>query len=213
MARLAYLQKVIGGLEKEQESFGEGEIADAELQRKTMQAEKRIGELQAQIAALNVEKEKRVAELEQQLALAQAELKKKRAETTAAVEQITSDAEMVLLRQKCRSQRVRELLQPFTAASFWQPGRERPDETVTKGPISLSRLREEGALDNTSRGLTALLHIACRERPNDSRPKWSFGKNSGFDGLNDQDKETMVEAQGYLRELGEALVAEGMLAP
>ena len=75
-------------------------------------------------------------------------------------------------------------------------------------PMSLSELRASGALDPSTKGINALILVA--NRGENDRPHW--GKIRTVATATDDAVATAKKAQQYLIDLGDALVAEGMLS-
>jgi len=185
----------------------------AQLDLRLRESQNELAELKATIEAMTIASDKHVAELEQELAKARAEVNIKRAETAAIEQEGEQKADRILQLKKLESREVKGLLQPFLAHSYWQPGNVSRGSQVKKGPISLKALKASGALEPTNDGLSTLLEIAARPHAQDDRPRWGFGKHKAFRDLTPDDLDKLTEAQGYLIELGEVMVSEGMLAP
>lgn len=183
----------------------------AEVLRKTTQAEAALLQQQAQS-----QRERSEAEIKYKDALAEIERLKQQADVKRTVQdtdaRLARDKQLAASRRKeqvvlARSSEVTRLLAPFLTPGYWQPGLGEP--TYDKGPVSLKRLIAEGALEKSADGLQKLLWIA--QDPGDqARPRWGFGPSVAH--VPPSEYEQIRKAQQYLIELGEVMVAEGMLA-
>ena len=134
----------------------------------------------------------------------------------AQIEQAQAKARMAQLRQRARTSEVRQYLQPFITNGRTQPasggfrGYGQNIKVVEEGPVSLSRLREMGALDRTMSGLEHL--VAAATNQND-RPTWTIPNAQFSHDWSRQTQSFLQKAQDLLNELGPALVEEKLLAP
>jgi len=131
-------------------------------------------------------------------------------------------AELATQRAYLRSiegrQQVQSYLQPFVAPGFGQPHgytvRNLSFETTSqKGPVSLGRLRQIGALKDDMEGIS-MLAAAANNFHND-RPKWAVRSYITVDppaNWSAAERQLAKRAQELLRTYGDALVEEGLLA-
>lgn len=209
----------------------------ADLDRARAEAERLLKEARAEISAMktqfDIEQKAREADLKKQLLesdmkhrdeiarlerdLKVAQAKRDAADVQADIEknQIHADAEMQKRMEKCRNPEVRNVLAPFLAEGYWQPGDKNGAKGIDKKPISLSRLRSYGALAPDAKGLQKLLECGTNRyhygKADLVRPRWSYDPR-----LNKNTPEAIEEmkkAQAFLNELGDALVELKMLAP
>jgi len=110
-------------------------------------------------------------------------------------------------------------LKPFTAPGYLQPkvgsNAWTTERTVEKQPVSLSRLKKSGALEDTMKGLERLFIFGGGKNPalNNSRPLGAFPQYWAYR-LNKPDVlEAVKRAQELLRDHGQALVEEQLLSP
>jgi hypothetical protein len=123
-----------------------------------------------------------------------------------------AEAERRRLVAEARELRVRQLLAPFLARGFKQPKEWQGtflafERTAEEKPISLMTLRSVGALEPTAEGLGSLAWVAGDVK--NDRPHWNFGH---FNSWSAETHRFVAGVQALLRELGEVLVEEGMLA-
>jgi len=112
------------------------------------------------------------------------------------------------LRAKAESKRVHDVLAPFFAKAYYQ--HRMPTGSYEKQPVSLSRLKELGALNRDVYGLR-MLNAVATDRNDKDRPRWPF--HEYYIKLNEEEKDYVKEAHEYLLELGPILVEEEYLAP
>ena len=110
---------------------------------------------------------------------------------------------------------IRRLLSPFILPGYVQPVTSFEfRQSKAKGPLSLSALKESGALDPDDEGLLALLRIGGSRqegRAND-RPLGSFPQfHSKLDITKSRVRASVTRAQTLLREFGEFMVEDGLL--
>lgn len=114
---------------------------------------------------------------------------------------------------------VERYLQPFTAPGYLQPKSDRnawdTERTVDKEPVSLSRLKRLGALEDTMEGLKRLYIFGGGKNPalNNSRPLGSFPQYWAQHLNKPEVHQAVQRAQQLLREHGQALVEEQRLSP
>jgi hypothetical protein len=141
--------------------------------------------------------------------------KAREAEAKARAEAEAKEAEALRRRlvAKTREPKVRQMLAPFLARGLTQPKEWQGTflafrRTDGEEPMSLSALRSVKALEPGTEGLASLAWVAG-DTKNDRSPRWDFGH------VNSWPKEThryVAQVQELLRELGDVLVTEGMLA-
>jgi endonuclease/exonuclease/phosphatase family metal-dependent hydrolase len=148
-----------------------------------------------------------------------------------------TEEEKQRLAARLRDSSVLEQLRPFTASGFWQPGDTSRSTNLEKTPISLSRLKESGALNSGHEGLARLLAIAnesgmgnlVNSRPrydipvtysgaykerrhiDTDRPKWSYPRD--YQSLTAEQLQEVENVQKLLIELGPVMVEQELLAP
>lgn len=180
-----------------------------------IQQKARDAELKKQMLEAEMKHRDEIARLERDLKVAQA--KRDAADVRADIEknQIQADAEKQKRLEKCRTPEVRNVLAPFLADGYWQPGDKNGAKGIDKTPVSLSRLRSYGALTPDTKGLQKLLECGTNRphygKADAVRPRWSYDPR-----LNRNTPEAIEElkkAQAFLNELGETLVELKMLAP
>lgn len=114
---------------------------------------------------------------------------------------------------------VDSLLKPFISAGHYQPA-SRTNAwdmkwTVEAMPVSLSRLRDLGALEKSPAGLLALYIVGGAKAPGAShdRPLGTFPQCWAGHLEKPKVRDAVQRAQELLRMHGEALVEQGLLAP
>jgi len=191
-----------------------GEIAAMKAQFEIEQ-KARDADLKKQLVEAEVKHHDEVARLERELKVAQA--RRDAADVQAELEknQIQAQSEKSKLLARCRDPEVRSLLAPFLAEGYWQPGDRKGAASIDKTPISLSKLRSFGALAPDAKGLQKLLECGTNpyqyHRADNIRPRWGYVAK-----LNQNTPDAIEElkkAQGFLIELGDAMVELKMLAP
>ncbi len=149
----------------------------------------------------------RAAALRRQIAQTQQEQKdfQAKAARLAALERDMADVE--------------RYLQPFTAPGYLQPRSDRnawdTERTVEKKPVSFSRLKRLGALDNTMEGLERLYIFGGGKNAvlNNSRPLGSFPQYWAQHLSKPEVRNAVQRAQQLLRDHGQTLVEEQLLSP
>lgn len=110
---------------------------------------------------------------------------------------------------------IRQMLAPFISPGYVQPVTSFEfRQSTAKGPLSLSVLKESGALDPNDEGLLALLRIggSRQEGQANDRPLGSFPQfHSKLDIRKSRVRESVTRAQTLLREYGEFMVKDGLL--
>lgn len=157
-----------------------------------------------------VKHEADMAEQRRKQALAEAERQKKEAQTSVIAVTGKTEAEKVLLRQRCQDARVQQLLAPFLRPGTWQGIGNKA--SIDPAGFSYSALRKSGALEETHKGLDKLLDLATSKRDG-TRPRWSYNPNvSRLQKTNPRGLAEVREAQRLLIELGDTMVQLGMLS-
>jgi hypothetical protein len=196
---------------------------DIELERAQHQAEKDAAsaraelnrskiEYEMQIKRMNDEQDRRITELERQLAVSKAARERQSAETEVIAKKGTDEANLIRLREKCHAAAVKDALAPLLAEGYWQPGdRDFEPSSLDAKPISLSKLRAAGALTRDMAGIKKLYEIGqVVHGPKDRSVRWGFRQ---FEYMPSEELEQLKKAQAYLIELGDVLVSEKMLEP
>lgn len=201
-----------------------------QMERARAEEEVRRKEVEAQILKIKTDSEtamlRQKAEADRKLFEAQkkyddalAELERLRKDAEVARQVADNDATLARDAQLDESERkrkialaqsteVKTMLAPFLAHGYWQPGSSMP--SYTKGPISLSKLRAQGALQPSSAGLDRLIRVAC-DHHDKERPRW--GVYTGLANLSALELDQIRQAQQYLIDLADVMVDLGMLAP
>jgi len=192
--------KAIYAAEEDARKKGDTEIAAAraakvqqekENQRKQIEAEKKAEEERGKIKVAQVQAETRAQQI--------------LAQTQAA--STVDDADRQRKIKLCQSDEVKQLLAPFLAEGYYQPGSTNLE--ATKRPMSLSRLQGYGALASTHQGLIRLV-MAATWKGDRVRPRWPYTHN--INSLKPDAMEQINKAQQYLRELGPTMVELKMLS-
>lgn len=193
------------------------------LKFKEAENSQRVAKLEGQILEINSAADSRLKEaqmkfddetdeLKRKLQAAEARRYSENTNSQIAHDDIISEADQRVLEQRCRDLQVKALLAPFLDRGYGKPylleGRyirwKRYDK-VDPVPLSLSDLRQLGALERTARGFTILQAIASSD--GDNRSRWSGGDWQ----KNPELKDRIEEAQKQLIELGSTLVKLDML--
>lgn len=202
----------------------------AEVQHAHARTQAMLAEEQQKNDQLQKESDMRVMRLKQDVETKYAKVQKDYEDTLAFLEDLKKDSELARkiaqreaqrrrdkltdeearrdLTAEATSLRVQSLLAPLFGASYYQP--LLPAGTTTKGPVSLSRLRDIGAFDtNSIRGQAVLLQVFTS--PQDKyRQRWTCSDRIGD--LSMEQRDRLVEAQECLIRLGPTLVELGYLA-
>lgn len=115
------------------------------------------------------------------------------------------------LRAKAKSADVQLDLAIFLAKGYTQPGAGGSGfftKTAEYAPVSFTRLKTGGYLDESTDGLKKLLRLGAEPNFNNDRPKWKFNAFR----LDAANEEFLKRVQAELRELGPVLVEEGLLS-
>lgn len=199
----------------------------AEHDRVTLQAqedsERLLKETKEELERLKIESEMREAKAMDEEKAREGVLKKQLAESEAArtvaaaqnqvtLERAAQDAELTKKRQQCHDPAVTALIQPFTYKGYFQP---KSGRGIDAKPMSLAEIRAVGAMTPTAHGLEQLIKCANWSArgalAKDDRPGW--GNYLSLQQASNEDVEMVKKAQATLIDLGDALVAEGMLSP
>lgn len=179
------------------------------------------------MAAVQREYEDRVAAVRRETMLAEAERARLDSEAAAKTRDIEADAKKIELVQRARSPHVQQDLQPFLAIGYWQPGDRVRRATLDELPMSFSKIKAFGALEDNRQGLIQMMtlvstrrifdakhtatHSHTHDHLDDMRPKLSFPQD--FNQMTREQIHEVQRIQALLRELGDTLVEEGLLAP
>lgn len=211
--------------EIEAQSESEKKVAEAariaQLEKGNAEAERLLREAREQNERMRIDQElalkqqrdrqeQKIADLERQLAEATASRAKQKAESEVIVKKGEEESAKIRLRHKCEDPDVKAKLAPFLADGYLQPD---GSTGIKKQPISLSKLRQVGALNETEEGLTALIAIGAN-LDDHVRTRWGFPPNiPALAKDSPADLEKVNAAQKYLIELGDTLVELKMLSP
>lgn len=196
-------------------------VAEAE-ETARKEADKRLTAARAEKILQDAEYREKQIQAEKELAAAEAESKLKELAAKQAAEKSRGEIEATRIAEEARKQErialaksaeVRALLEPFTADGYWQPG-ENAAQSTDKKPVSLSRLKSYGALQDSPDGLQKLLTAGTRpyHRAADDkvRPRWPWPTRVAD--LKPEQLEQLKQAQKYLREIDTVLVELNMLS-
>lgn len=190
----------------------------AELERQRIEYETRLKAMLAEQKQQAVEAEIRfkdlMAELERTRILAEARRKAEDVSADIEKKRIEEAALKQQRFQKCQSPEVQQLLAPFLAKGYWQPG-DRIGSNIDLKPISYSKLTAFGALQPTADGVRKLLQVATKDIKygifDKVRPRWPY--TADMRKIKAEQLEEVKKAQALLIELGEVMVEKGMLSP
>lgn len=163
-------------------------------------------------AAAEAEAIRIAGEAEAEEIISRARAKKEAADAALAAERAAAEKER--LRGKAKTPAVAHYLGAFLAEGAKQPKDIQGtflafEPTVEPGPVSLTRLKTLGALDEGMEGLRRLNWIASDWQSD--RPRWGHPLNPSE--WSPEARAFIRESQKLLRELGPVLVEEGRLAP
>jgi hypothetical protein len=167
------LATVVAGVEAEEARESSRLTAEAREAARKAAAKTRAD---AEAEAIRIAAETEAAEI---VGKAQAE----KARKDAALAEAKDAAEKERLRKKSKGPEVREILGVFLARGYQQPKEIQGtflafEATPEPHPLSLTKLRTLGALDEGIKGLQTLVWIAS-ERQND-RPRWNFTPHAAY---------------------------------
>ncbi|PHQ35132.1 hypothetical protein [Rhodopirellula bahusiensis] len=107
---------------------------------------------------------------------------------------------------------ITSLLKPFISHGRTQPGSRGWRSDATYGPVSLSKLRSAGLLEDTVESRQNLYYLTTGNRYND-REHGAFPRYVGGAGDWQRKHPTIERAQDLLQKYGELMVDKNMLAP
>lgn len=166
----------------------------------------------ARTAVVQMEAERKDAEQAERMAREKrdtaraAEAAQADAENRAAEQKIQHDKDLV----EANSEAVQDRLAFFFTPGYLQPTADGVEMTTEKKPMSLSRLKVAGALDDSTDGLQKLYIIVCNRQEKD-RDTWGLEDDINF--IEHEKLEKLRQAQIYLRRLGGVLVEMKLLSP
>jgi len=149
-----------------------------------------------------------LAENDQLRKRADAERQRRNTRATIEIGRIIQETEYERKLALARSREVQDLLAPFIAKGYYQPGLR--SGTYEPSPVSLRALQERKALETTVKSLKLLLIYGVTKKDKE-RPRWSF--SSDYDRLNAEQKGRLRQAQQYIIYLDDILVQEGLFSP
>jgi hypothetical protein len=177
-----------------------------ELERRLQEADLAKQKASAKRAKAKTASDKELADLNAKLAKVNAELARQKARTEAELLEGKDAAALIVRRAEAARPRVREVLKPFISPGYFQPPH---NMSIDAGPMSLSGIRQFGALERTEKGLDLLIRIAMTSEDK-VRPRWGF--KEPVRRMPKDQVEFVNEAQRYLIEYGDILVEQGVLA-
>lgn len=163
--------------------------------------------------AINEETRKLIATIDESAARADRESQQVEAEIKRLEQEIVEFEELakLLIDFKRDETMVRHYLSALFAYGNSQPVKGTMHKlTATKGPVSLTALREFGALEKSERGLLKLGHAGSD--PSNDRGRHAFPINIGGS-LEPQELDYLAPAQRLLIKYQKLLVLQGLLAP
>jgi hypothetical protein len=172
------------------------EIAAKKMEQARLKREIELAEIDKRNAALA----KTIAE-EKQKAIADEEERKRQARLAALEAEFNRDLGQI-----------NSMLKPFTSKGRTQPGSRGWRSDATYGPVSLSKLKSAGLLEDTVASRQNLYFLTTGNRYND-REHGAFPRYVG--GASDWQRKhpTIERAQDLLQKYGDLMVQKGMLAP
>ncbi len=143
--------------------------------------------------------------------LMEAEAEQERLAIENQADALVSQVEHERNLKEAQTKQVKNMLHYFITPGYYQPDSMRYyQKTIEPHPFSYAKLRAQGALEPTSKGMEALLFIATAY-PDDLRPKWNMSRH--LQQLTPDQTKQLAETQELLRRLGDALVELKMLDP
>lgn len=184
-----------------------------ERQRLDFDAAMKQLEVSAQTAwtRREIEYQTTIADLSRELQRATDAVRLREAQTQIDGVRAAEKVKNLHLKERCKDPDVQALLAPFLAKGYTQPGNNVPEAALR--PISYSKLRSTGALENGDLGLSRLIRVASW-RGDTQRPRWPYPENiSAIEKRFKGGLAKVTEAQRLLIELGDTLVELEMLEP
>ncbi len=190
----------------------------AELERALEHAQQIIRDTRAELESIRIEDEMQINQIRSEQRQREDALNKKLAALEAAhqiqiaqnevtVKTGKDDADLLRKRKACHDHDVLNVLSPFLAKGYWQP---KSGRGIDSEPMSLSQIRAYGALDPSKAGLERLMQ--CANLRGNDRPHWGLFLMVGEQSPTPTQIEAAKRAQAYLINLGDALLAEGLLS-
>ncbi len=212
-------------------------LSSAEFKGKQKGAEEAANEIEKSAFDLEIEKAKTQVAGNEMLAalerkLLEAEFGRRAAETEKKITKqfierqavkddtvtMVAESEDERLKKYLKSSRVRNLLAPFCAKGFCEPVAGvgfRRNDSLTKVPMSISKIAIQGTLSPNQGNMKNLIAIATN--PDNDRPAWSINYTNyaddedDFENMDGEKVNRYVEAQRILREHGLELVELGIM--
>jgi len=182
---------------------------------------KLLEDAEAQRVAASAAKQKQIIDNERQRLELDTQALKDQAEA-AQQSFAAQQAKAKLVREmEADMDEIRNLLRPFIEPGFKQPlDYINFQATLEKGPVSFSKIKGTGALDNTMEALTKLMSIGTskgNDRPRGGFPVFHYTvpttKLRDFLEKDPKMREKLQRAQELLNKYGPLLVERGMLSP
>lgn len=188
--------KAIAEAKRAAEAKAIADVAAKEIEQARLKREVELAEIDKQNAALAETK----AKMEREAIAAEEERKRK-----ARLAALEADYDRDL-------GEITSMLKPFTSHGRTQPGSRGWGSDATYGPVSLSKLKSAGLLEDTVASRQNLYFLTTGNRYND-RERGSFPDYVG--GASDWQRKhpTIERAQDLLQKYGELLVKKKLLAP
>ncbi|HKQ47590.1 MAG TPA: hypothetical protein VJZ71_05945 [Phycisphaerae bacterium] len=202
------------GLERgneEANQIREARRAELAALRAEFEAEikRRDAESQRLLAEANRIHADEIAQLRRELKIASAKRQAEDVRAEIEKQDVLNAADHEKKKQRCHAAEVKQLLAPFLAEGYTQPGSV--EQQYNKLPISYSKLVSSGALNPDRHGLCQLLGVVTW-KGDKVRPRWKMsGRN--FEQLSPEEIERTKKVQQLLIELGPTLVEEKLLSP
>ena len=208
-AEVVAQQRVI--LQKTSEAKSEGVAAVAQAE-----ADKVLEQAKAKAAQIVADAKEIAAKAQREDLVRQASAKVEDSKAVVAAQQKLDEATRTQLRQRASDPAVQAVLAPFITPGMWTPAAGTGLlRNIEKKPMSLSEIQAAGALNPDSRGLHALVRIACYIR--NDRPRWDdvVGHNQNTSlFLRDPQKVALAaERQKIFIEVAPVLVEMKLLEP
>ena len=170
------------------------------------------GELERKVEEAKLEKLRSTKLAEAGRIQTDADITTEKGKDAVAAEKAKLERERLL--KKIQTPEVKQTLAPLLTPGYHQPFRYKAgalglERTAKKQPVSLSRLQEAGALEQTIKGLGELADITG-SKDDDVRPRLKLPDYTQWWSTAQQEK--IQKVQDLLLELGPTLVEEGLLA-